>query len=49
MASMTNGAAVAAVRPSDALPHLNDNLLKYRPNIFTRRSLAAMARGVEIG
>jgi hypothetical protein len=30
-------------------PHLNDNPLKYRLNIFARRGLAAMARGVEIG
>jgi hypothetical protein len=46
---MTNGAAVAAGQPRAALQHLNDNPLKYRVNIFARRGLAAMARGVEIG
>jgi hypothetical protein len=46
---MTNGAAVAAGQPRAALYRPNDNLLKYRLNIFARRGLAAMARGLEIG
>jgi hypothetical protein len=44
-----NGAALAAGRPREAFARPSDNLLKCEQNIFARRALAAMARGVEIG
>jgi hypothetical protein len=40
---------ITAGRSRDALACPNDNLLTYLLNIFARRAVAAMARGVEIG